>query len=274
MRKVIVLKFVFLFTLIIAFSCNTKKNTDATKEETVEEMEPTTSAVWDNSKNALDWSGTYTGTIPCADCDGIETSVTLFKSGAYTRTQKYAGKSNDQIKDNGKFKWNDQGAIVTLTDKDGNSQQYQVGENVLFHLDTEGKRISGDLSKNYQLMKNHNDGNLEDKKWVLVELMGQKVEYGKDDKPIHITFNGELGQMTGYNGCNLLVGPYTLKPGLRIEVGMMANTLMACKNMDTATKFMEILQKMDNYSIAENALSLNKARMAPMARLEFVKEEE
>lgn len=264
------LNFVSILTILIAIiSCNSIE-----KKEAAKEINPQTAETGDNSRNALDWAGTYTGTLPCADCDGIKTSVTFFESGAYTRTMTYTGKSNDPIKDNGNFKWNDQGSIITLTNGEGSSQQYQVGENMLFHLDKEGNRISGDLAQNYQLMKNQNDDNLEDKKWMLVELMGQKIVIQEEDKPIHITFNGALGQMTGHNGCNLFVGPYTLKQGLRIEVGMMANTLMACKNMETAQKFMEVLQKMDNYAISENTLSLNKARMAPMARFELVPEGE
>jgi hypothetical protein len=31
----------------------------------------------DTSRTSLDWPGTYTGVLPCADCEGIETTITL-----------------------------------------------------------------------------------------------------------------------------------------------------------------------------------------------------
>jgi heat shock protein HslJ len=45
---------------------------------------------------------------------------------------------------------------------------------------------------------------------------------------------------------------------------------MACGNMEKETIFMELLQKADNYSIKGNVLSLNKGRMAPLAKFEAV----
>ena len=30
-----------------------------------------------NSRNALDWAGTYEGVLPCADCPGIQTRLSL-----------------------------------------------------------------------------------------------------------------------------------------------------------------------------------------------------
>lgn len=38
----------------------------------------------DNSRNSLDWEGTYKGILPCADCEGIETMVILKDNDRYT----------------------------------------------------------------------------------------------------------------------------------------------------------------------------------------------
>lgn len=106
-----------------------------------------------NSRNALDWSGSYRGVLPCADCEGIETTVSLQSTGAYTRTIRYVGKSDRAFVEEGVFRWNPEGSSVILQIDDGSEQMYKVGENVLFHLDREGKRITGDLADRYQLLK-------------------------------------------------------------------------------------------------------------------------
>jgi hypothetical protein len=39
--------------------------------------------------------------------------------------------------------------------------------------------------------------------------------------------------------------------------------------METEKLFMELLEMADNYTMADNVLSLNKARMAPLARFKL-----
>lgn len=219
-----------------------------------------------NSRNSLDWAGTYQGVVPCADCEGIYTSVTLFNSGKYTRTVTYLGREEKGTTDNGDFVWNDTGSIVTLHSKNGNNQMYQVGENVLYHIDRQGKRIDGDLAEKYILKKNVSDPRLEDRDWVLKELMGEKVSFKGGKKKVSITFHSELAKITGNNSCNLFTASYELGELNQIKLGHIATTLMACENMEIASKFNEVLEKADNYSINDGILSLNKAKMAPLAR--------
>ncbi len=40
-----------------------------------------------NAQNSLDWAGIYQGTLPCADCGGIETELTLNADGTYALTE-------------------------------------------------------------------------------------------------------------------------------------------------------------------------------------------
>lgn len=104
------------------------------------------------ANTALDWNGTYVGVLPCADCEGIETHITLNHDGSYTATQTYLGKENGDFESQGQFHWNDQGNTVTLEGESG-MNQYFVGENILFMLDMNGERIQGDLAPHYQLRK-------------------------------------------------------------------------------------------------------------------------
>lgn len=102
-----------------------------------------------NSQNSLDYEGVYTGTTPCADCEGIETVLTLNHNSTYTLTLKYLGKGNT-FTSHGSFHWSKDGSSITL-DKD--KSLYKVGERKLIQLDTEGKEITGKLASKYILTK-------------------------------------------------------------------------------------------------------------------------
>jgi uncharacterized lipoprotein NlpE involved in copper resistance len=106
-----------------------------------------------NANNSLDYLGIYKGVLPCADCEGMETIIELGSGNSYSKKITYLGKQNQNVVEiSGTFTWNDAGNTITLINE-GSPNQYFVGENVLFHLDMEGNRITGDLEKNYQLIK-------------------------------------------------------------------------------------------------------------------------
>jgi copper homeostasis protein (lipoprotein) len=257
---------VFLSSIIIvmmSFSCSSEK---VVEKEEILEINPSMAS---NSRNSLDWKGVYKGTIPCADCEGIETSITLKSDETFQRSLKYLGKEDNYFFDDGTFVWNESGSKITLTALDGNTSQYQVGENVLFHLDQEGNRITGDLAENYKLAKNPVDPRLEDKKWILKELMGKHIELKEGDKDAFLLFNMETSMFSGNGSCNNIFGSYELKEGNRIGFGNAGSTMMACEDMETERMFLEMISKVDNYSISEGTLSLNKSKMAPLARFEL-----
>lgn len=105
-----------------------------------------------NAQNALDWDGTYQGVLPCADCEGIDTTLTLNPDGSYTLEQVYKGKEATQFKSDGQFTWNQAGNTVTLVDEE-KPNQYFVGENMLMKLDMNGEKATGDLASFYNLSK-------------------------------------------------------------------------------------------------------------------------
>lgn len=104
-----------------------------------------------NSQNSVDWIGIYQGTVPCADCPGIETTIKLYKDETYSYKAVYQDR-NLTVADTGKFMWHDNGSVVHLKGKE-TDLKYKVGENVLMQLDAEGKQITGTLSENYNLKK-------------------------------------------------------------------------------------------------------------------------
>lgn len=106
-----------------------------------------------NAQISLDWNGTYKGITPCADCEGIETEVTLNKDLTYLIKTKYKGKGDKVFEETGDFKWDKTGSIVILEGLKDRSSQFFVGENTLTQLDMDGKRITGNLAENYVLKK-------------------------------------------------------------------------------------------------------------------------
>ena len=138
------------FTGVLFFaSCNTsgKQNSETTTEETELPVE-------DNSQTSLDWEGTYAGVLPCADCEGIKTTLLLNQDLSYTLTETYLGTENGDktFTYNGKFEWDKSGSNITIMEGE-RKQQYKVGENKVFHLDSAGNVITGDLAEMYILIK-------------------------------------------------------------------------------------------------------------------------
>ncbi|WAL80260.1 copper resistance protein NlpE [Shewanella sp. DAU305] len=128
---------------------------EAPKEETaVDTAQVQTEAaksvpVGDTSQNSLDWAGSYEGVLPCASCEGIQTLITLQSDNSFVQETVYLGKDEKILKLMGKAAWDEKGQKITLED----GTQYLVGENQLIMLDTEGQRITGDLTANYVLKK-------------------------------------------------------------------------------------------------------------------------
>jgi len=103
--------------------------------------------------NSLDYMGIYSGVLPCADCEGIQTTIELGSGNSYVKKIIYLGKEDQQVVETGgTFTWNDAGNTITLNEEI-EPNQYFVGENILFHLDIDGNRISGDLAAKYELKK-------------------------------------------------------------------------------------------------------------------------
>jgi heat shock protein HslJ len=188
----------------------------------------------------------------------------LKRDGTFHRILNYLGKDDKVINEQGIFVWDETGNKITLK-TESSSQQYKVGENQLTQLDMQGNVITGELADKYKLIKNKADATLEDKKWVLIELTGQPVENSRG----FIQFSSETGRFSGNNTCNNFFGEYELMDGNRIKFGNAGSTMMACPDMELQNKFMKVLETADNYSVADTVLSLNKARMAPLAKFAF-----
>lgn len=217
-----------------------------------------------NARNSLDWAGAYRGVLPCADCPGIDTVVVLHKDGSYHIQSRYLERGERIFSARGHFTWNAAGNTVSLDNQAPG--QYFVGENQLIRLALDGSRITGNLAEHYVL---HKLAGVTEKYWKLVELNGQPVPALKREP--HLILKIEDGHVNGFGGCNGFTGAYELDEATsRIRFGQLASTMMACPDMELETAFHAVLRSVDNYSYDGDSLTLNRARMAPLARFEVV----
>ena len=286
-------KFYFIATLVVVMSsCAKKEKAQDNVEEVTDSMEIVAPDMH-TAQISLDYMGYYSGVTPCADCKGIETSISLEDDKNYVLKTKYLGKKDAKVNEQrGLYTWNDAGNTITLEGIENGPTKYFVGENTLTQLDLEGNRIEGNLAPLYVLKKseapnvtqnttssNATAAKTESKsyaitgtKWQLVELNGKPVENkNKSTKEMFLQLNAE-NRYAAFAGCNNMMGGYELKEdALRIKFTKGASTLMACTDMTIEQEFAEMIEKVDNYSLNGENMSLNKARMAPLARFKAIK---
>lgn len=145
---------IVLAACIFLISCKKEIKQVEIKSDSIVELAVDTLSHSDNSQNSLDWQGTYKGVTPCADCEGIETEITLKNDQTYVVKTTYLGKGDGKIfEEKGSFYWDKSGSDITLKTTNVGPSQYKVGENQLIQLDMEGKIITGALAEKYVLKK-------------------------------------------------------------------------------------------------------------------------
>lgn len=148
-----------LALLLLGSGCNTPTEPSATSTPVstpVATVTPVTTPtaqtpVGDTTQTSVDWAGTYKGTLPCADCEGIETEVVLNDDGTFQQTMTYLGKEGEPVVSNGSFTWKEDGATIVLPGE--GATHYWVTEGRIVQLDTEGKKIEGEMAEKYVLQK-------------------------------------------------------------------------------------------------------------------------
>ena len=271
----------FLVCFIVLAGCNNGRQSNKAAASLSSDTLISVSVV-DNSMNSLDWQGTYSGTVPCADCAGIETSLTLKGDNSFSLKTNYIGKPGSASEEKGNFSWNNEGNTISLSGITNKPNQYFVGENKIIQLDLSGNRISGDQASNYILNKQtvtaaiatsastQTNAPILETYWRLTELMGKPVAKATESKKeIFISLKKQENRLQAFTGCNTLGGMYELPVAGRIKFSKMMSTLKACPDMSIEMELSQVLETTDNYVITGNQLILNKARMAPLARFEM-----
>jgi len=221
---------ILLAVAVVLSACAPGKKEDAPAKAAPPDMH--------TSRNSLDWAGVYAGVLPCADCPGIDTRLTLGNDGTFELVARYLERPAAPRTERGKFTWQPGGNAITL-DANGGGQQFAVGEGRLTLLDRDGARpgpqapnrvlklVPGKADAGGGLLKT-----LEAHRWTLESATDAGNR--RDDvlspgggRAFVFTFSGSAMNVSG--GCNSLRGSYEINAEGKLQVGSMASTMMACE---------------------------------------------
>jgi len=226
-------------------------------------------------KNSSPLEGMYSGTVPAADCSGIDIELTLAADSKYTLAYAYRDRQGVFIS-SGSFK--SDGEKIKLLGGGGRHvsfENYLIQDNKLVLLSSFGETSSPD-APSYAISKSGlkvSMAQLVDKYWKLVELNGKPIDYTKKtnmETTARMTLKPD-GTLNGNASCNLFNGIFTFQGAGRIRFSRIVRTQKMCLDMSIEDDFMNMLQKIDSYYIIDGQrLILNRARMAPLACFEAV----
>lgn len=208
-----------------------------------------------NSKISLDWYGTYGGVLPCADCEGVRTQITLFRDATFRRKVEYVGRDERVYEDDGSFIWSEDGGKIRIDNIDGSQQNYLVGEGHLLHLDRKGARITGPRAEKYRLDKLTRDPKLEDHTWEWV--VQDSVDFAGRAVP-SLSFDAEKRRLSGSDGCNRIAADYMLYDGGALTMGKTVATKMACPEMAVSESFRKMLGEVRSYTVTDSLVLRNE----------------
>ena len=107
-----------LLTGLFAVSCSKKEETKAETPQAVEadsaQAPPEEAAKAEAPKKHV---GEFSGKLPCADCPGIETKLTLNEDGSFLLDETYLEKKDGQFNAKGSYEVSADGAFVTLKEE-------------------------------------------------------------------------------------------------------------------------------------------------------------
>jgi len=233
---------IFISTIVISCS-STEKYTKENKTSETEGFEE------------LDWVGSYTGEEECSTCKHISKTVTLYSNETFEATLEYIGSSKPLIeRHTGDFKWGMNGKLH-LEPESGSMviEDYLVAHGLLIPVSDEGHPMTG----GYTMLNKISAKSIFDKKWTLIELYGASVN-SSDDENLQTAFINfdKNGAAYGNSSCNSFSGQFNTTNGQVLEFDAVSSTRKACQNMNTETKFLNMLENTKSYELENEELQL------------------
>lgn len=140
-------KIIILSLFISFFSCTSDKKAEdtSTNKDQIEEQ---------NTIEEVDYTGTYAGELPCADCLFIRFKIAINKDNTFLAKYIHEGKDKTVIQDEGKYKWLEDDGILYLKASDSDTEyKFKVGENWILMLDKDGKEFDPSFKEKYYLKR-------------------------------------------------------------------------------------------------------------------------
>lgn len=121
--------------LFALMGCNNRAEVDALQPAQAAELKP--------------MQQSWRGVLPCADCEGIETSLFLEKDGTWVMNERYQGVREEPSSFASYGTWARTADKLVLTDSNGEKSYYRAKGDALEMLDREGNPVASPL--NYTL---------------------------------------------------------------------------------------------------------------------------
>jgi uncharacterized lipoprotein NlpE involved in copper resistance len=147
--------FILVIVLLAVLSCSTSRGENDGDTGGFQDM--------------LDYHGTYSGILPCADCEGIETELILGNNDIYVRKYSYIGGKCSRIghqmglqtkfdnsspfEETGEYLWDSINSTITLVGVIDSPNMYFFDAGELKQLDMDGREITGKYANKYILKK-------------------------------------------------------------------------------------------------------------------------
>ena len=99
---------------------------------------------------SLEFHGVFYGFLPCNDCTGIKTTLSLKQKNNYLLVTQYAKESSREFYEKGKYSWNDENHTVVLTPSKGgtSTRHYHIeNEGTLIPLNDDGTRMTNEANR-------------------------------------------------------------------------------------------------------------------------------
>jgi copper homeostasis protein (lipoprotein) len=206
-----------------------------------------------NSENIQTSGVVFTGILPCADCEGIQTMVRINENNTYYRESMHNGKSDEIFISEGTYVWKKNSICLTSVDSD--IQVYLFKDNKLFLV--KEPKINADTSTQMYLQFNKDE--LQEKYWKLLELNGKLVTVNSDNKrEPHIIFKILNNRVVGNSGCNGFSSTYRISKSNGIHISDILSTKMACMEVTIENEFFTAIENANGYFIVSDTLNLSR----------------
>ncbi len=113
-----------------------------------------------------------------------------------------------------------------------------------------------------------NDQIITEKYWKLITLDGQDVEMVKNqEREAFFILREKDETVSGFAGCNNIMGEFALEDENEISFNNMGTTLMMCPDVDIdESEFLNVFENADNFTIHNDTLELYAGENGPLAR--------
>lgn len=103
--------------------------------------------------------GVFYGFLPCKDCEGTKTTLSLKNRNNYLLVTQPSKKSAREFFDKGKYTWDDEAKLITLTSrKKGEVRKYQINDDkTITQLSSAGESLKV-FNKNTSYILHKNEG--------------------------------------------------------------------------------------------------------------------